>query len=55
MGLPLSGTVGVLLLAKQAGRIDSLSVCLNRLKEAGLFLSSDLIRRALHLAGEEAG
>ena len=53
--LPVSGTVGVLLLAKVAGRIDSLSFCLNRLKEAGLFLSSDLVARALKLADEEAG
>jgi uncharacterized protein len=55
MGLPLSGTVGILLLAKEAGRIDSVSHCLNQLKEAGLFLSSNLIRRALQLAGEEGG
>jgi len=52
--LPVSGTVGILLLAKVAGRIDSLASCLNHLKEAGLFLSSDLVRRALQLAGEEA-
>ncbi len=54
MRFPVSGTIGVLLLAKVAGRIDSLAFCLDRLKEAGLFLSSDLIRRALQLAGEEA-
>lgn len=53
MRLPVSGTLGVLLLAKVAGRIDSLAFCLDRLKEAGLFLSSDLIRRTLQLAGEE--
>jgi len=55
LGLPVMGTVGVLLLAKVAGRIDSLASCLDRLKEAGLFLTSDLVRRALQLAGEEAG
>jgi predicted nucleic acid-binding protein len=54
MKIPVTGTVGVLLLAKDAGRIGSLSLCLNRLKETGLFLSSDLIRQALKLAGEEA-
>lgn len=54
MKIPVTGTVGVLLLAKEAGRIGSLSLCLNRLKETGLFLSSDLIRRALQLAGEAA-
>jgi predicted nucleic acid-binding protein len=54
MRFPLSGTVGVLLLAKETGKIDSLSICLNRLKEAGLFLSPALTRRALQIAGEEA-
>lgn len=52
--LPLTGSVGVLLLARDAGLIDSLSFCLDRLKEAGLFLSPHLIRRALQMAGEEA-
>jgi len=42
------------ILAKLAGRIDSLAFCLKQLKEAGLFLSSDVVRRALQLAGEEA-
>lgn len=52
LGLPLTGTLGVLLLAKEAGRIDSVSACVVRLQEAGLFFSPELLRRTLEMAGE---
>jgi len=52
MGLPLTGTLGVLLLAKEAGLIESVSVCVSRLQEAGLFLSRELVQRTLEIAGE---
>lgn len=53
MGIPMTGTLGVLILAKEAGLLDSIAGPLTRLKEAGLFLSQDLVRQALRLAGEE--
>jgi predicted nucleic acid-binding protein len=52
MGLPFTGTLGVLLLAKEAGRIDSVSACVTRLQEAGLFLTREIVRRTLEIAGE---
>jgi predicted nucleic acid-binding protein len=52
MGLPQTGSLGVLLLAKQAGLIDSVATSIAKLQEAGLFLSADLVRRALEIAGE---
>jgi predicted nucleic acid-binding protein len=52
MGLPRTGSLGVLLLAKNAGLIDSVATSIAKLQEAGLFLSPDLVRRALEIAGE---
>jgi uncharacterized protein len=52
MGLPRTGSLGVLLLAKQAALIDSVVPSIAKLQEAGLFLSPELVRRALELAGE---
>ncbi len=54
MGIPLTGTLGVLLRAKEAGLIDSVSDAIRQLLKAGLFLSSDLVRSALAAAKEEA-
>ena len=53
LGIPLTGTLGILLLAKGGGLIESVAVLIFRLQEAGLFLSSDLVRRTLELAGEQ--
>lgn len=52
MGIPLTGTLGILLLAKEAGLIESVSAWLAKLQEAGLFLAPSLIQRALDIAGE---
>lgn len=52
VGLPLTGTLGVLLLAKEAGLIEQVSDWTSKLQEAGLFLSPDLIRKILEVAGE---
>jgi predicted nucleic acid-binding protein len=38
MKIPLTGTLGVLLLAKDAGLIASVSAYIRKLQEAGLFL-----------------
>lgn len=50
--LPLTGTVGVLLAAKHNGLIPALAPLLERLREKGLFLSPELVKRALKLAKE---
>ncbi len=52
MGLSLTGTLGVLLLAKEAGLIESVAAWMSRLQEAGLFLSPALVQEALKIAGE---
>jgi predicted nucleic acid-binding protein len=52
MGIPLTGSLGILLLAKEAGLIDSVSVWLSKLQEAGLFLAPSLILKTLEIAGE---
>ncbi len=53
LGLPLTGTLGLLLLAKERGLIAGLAPLLVELQEAGLYLSSTLIDKALRLAGEK--
>jgi uncharacterized protein len=53
MGIPLTGTLGVLLRAKQSGFIESVADPIRELLKVGLFLSPDLIRRALVVAQEE--
>ena len=49
---PVTGTVGVLLLAKDNGLVPSVTALLDKLRNAGLFLSEDVIRRAATLADE---
>jgi predicted nucleic acid-binding protein len=49
---PMTGTVGVLLLAKDQGLVPSVTALLGKLRDAGLFLSDDVVRRAATLAGE---
>jgi len=50
--IPLTGTLGVLLLAKERGLVADLASLLEELQEAGLYLSAALIDSALRLAGE---
>ncbi len=50
--LPLSGTLGVLLLAKEEGVIPAISPLLKALQEAGLYLHDNLVEYALKMAGE---
>lgn len=54
LGLPLTGTLGVLLSAKEAGLIESVALWTDRIREAGLYLRTDLVRRLLELAGESS-
>jgi len=52
LDLPLTGTLGVLLAAKEAGLIESVALWTDKIREAGLYLRADLVARVLELAGE---
>jgi uncharacterized protein len=54
LGLSLTGTLGLLLLAKESGLLDSVADGIARLREAGLFLSPALVQRTLEIAGESS-
>ena len=53
LGLPLTGTVGVLLTAKAQDLIPAVSPLIDELLTAGLFLTPKLIKKTLRLAGEK--
>jgi len=50
--LPLTGTLGLLLLAKEQGLIPALTPLVDKLQNAGLYLDLSLVTRVLQLAGE---
>lgn len=52
LGLPLTGTLGVLMLAKEQGLVAALRPLLNALQEAGLRLHPRLIDQVLQMTGE---
>jgi predicted nucleic acid-binding protein len=52
IGIPVSGTVGVLLKAKHAGYITALKPLLYELRSQGIWLSDDFISQMIELAGE---
>ena len=52
LGFPLTGTLGVLLLAKEKGFIPALAPLIKELQKAGLHLGTKLIKKVLKLAGE---
>lgn len=52
LGVPLSGTLGLVLLAKQRGMIPSARQVIATLKQHGMFLSEKTIVQALALVGE---
>ena len=51
--LPLSGTLGVLLLAKEEKIIPAIAPLLKAIQEAGLYLHDELIEQVLDMAGEK--
>lgn len=53
LGLPLTGTVGVLLAAKHNGLVSDVAPLIDQLLAEGLFLAPELIEKALELAGED--
>jgi predicted nucleic acid-binding protein len=52
LGIPILGTGGLLVLAKQRGIITSVREALEALRSAGLWLSDDLIELLITKAGE---
>ncbi|MBW7871094.1 MAG: DUF3368 domain-containing protein [Flavobacteriia bacterium] len=50
--LKVTGTIGLLLKAKEAGHIDQIKPLLYELKNKGIWLSEDLINEILKLANE---
>jgi uncharacterized protein len=52
MNLPICGTLGILLLAKQEGLIDAVGPILSNLIESGLYVHQDLVNEVVRLAGE---
>ena len=53
IGLQVTGTIGVLLFAKERGLIDAIKPLIQKLQACGLYLSSSLIDKALQLANED--
>lgn len=52
LGLPLRGTLGLVLAAKQAGRLTAARPVLERLRDSGMYLSDAVLQRALRRVGE---
>ena len=52
LGIPVTGTLGLLLLAKQRNLVPALKPLVSQLQEAGLYLRPELVERALTLANE---
>jgi predicted nucleic acid-binding protein len=52
-GIAVTGSLGVLLDAKRAGKLDSVTEAVERLRRHGAWLSDALVNRALSLAGEK--
>ncbi len=53
--LPLTGTVGVVLAAKEAGLVPFVTPLLEELVQKGLYLSQEILTKARELAGELPG
>ena len=51
--LPFTGTIGVLLAAKDAGLLPFVSPVLAELVQKGLYLSPEILAKARELAGEQ--
>ncbi|MBX3010755.1 MAG: DUF3368 domain-containing protein [Caldilineaceae bacterium] len=52
LGLALTGTLGLLLLAKQEGLIPIVAPLIEQLEQAGFHLTDELLQRVLALAQE---
>ena len=52
LGLQVTGTLGILLQAKQAGLLPSLSAAIAALEKRDMWIAPALAAKAVHLAGE---
>lgn len=52
LGIPVKGTLGLALYAKRRGHVDRARPLVEKLREAGLYLSDTILRDALRLVGE---
>ncbi len=53
LGLPVTGTLGVLIRAKQEGYIEALKPVLYQMMEHGIYISGSLVELCLRQVGEE--
>ena len=53
LGVPLSGSLGVLLRAKRRGLLDQVRPFIEQIRRGGIRLSDAVVEEALKLAGEE--
>lgn len=51
-GVPVLGSLGIILRAKKLGLLPSASETVQELRDAGLYLDDKILRRALHTVGE---
>ncbi len=51
--LKVTGTIGILLKAKELGLIKEVKPLLNKMSEKGIWLNSKLIEKVLHIANEK--
>lgn len=52
LGIPVRGTLGLALTAKQRGQISSARHVLERMRQGGMYLSDEVMNKALALVGE---
>ena len=52
LSIPVRGTLGTLLLAKEEGHLGMVGPVLERIQEAGLHIGPDVLEAVRHLAGE---
>jgi predicted nucleic acid-binding protein len=52
LGIPVTGTVGLVLGARKRGMIPAARPVLEELRDNGMYLSSAVLERALALVGE---
>jgi predicted nucleic acid-binding protein len=52
LGLQVTGTLGILLQAKQSGLLPSLSAAITTLEKRGMWIAPALVAKAIRLAGE---
>lgn len=52
LGIPVRGTLGLVLIAKQRGEIPAARPLIDQLRQSGMYLSTSVINRALALIGE---